>query len=98
MSYLSPYFFIGNIRIGSVENASCVNLGNNLPHGFESHQKNNQGLGNVYGDGNTLKDLRSLLSDSAILDMLSHQKDEPLPEWMEKIIEEQMKKAAQDSP
>ncbi|MGR9048530.1 hypothetical protein ACQ4XT_07880 [Halobacillus faecis] len=90
MAGLSPYFFIGNIRIGTIENASCLNMGNNIPTGFESHQKHNQGFGNVFGDGNTLEGLRSILSDSAILDLMSQDNDQEIPEWVQKLMEKKM--------
>ncbi|SFK16261.1 hypothetical protein SAMN04487936_10879 [Halobacillus dabanensis] len=90
MSLLSPNFFIGNIRIGTIENASCLNMGNNLPTGFESHQKLNQGFGTVHGDGNTLEGLRSVLSDAAILDLMTREKEHEIPEWVEKMMEKRM--------
>jgi hypothetical protein len=90
MSLLSPNFFIGNIRIGTIENASCLNMGNNIPTGFESHQKLNQGFGTIYGDGNTLEGLRSILSDSAILDLMTSEKGHEIPEWVEKMMEKRM--------
>lgn len=92
---LSPNFFIKDIRIGSVENASCVNIGNNAPNGFESFQKLNQGFGNVYGDGNSLEDLRSVLSDSSILDMLVNPKDADIPDWVIDLIKAQVEKDTQ---
>ncbi|MCA0972489.1 hypothetical protein LCM20_17980 [Halobacillus litoralis] len=92
---LSPNFFIKDIRIGTVENASCVNIGNNAPNGFESFQKLNQGFGNVHGDGNSLEDLRSVLSDSAILDMLVNPKEGDIPEWVVDLIKKQVEKDPQ---
>ncbi|MFZ0370206.1 MAG: hypothetical protein WAM07_11500 [Halobacillus sp.] len=98
MNFLSPNFFIRNIHIGTVEDASCVNLGNNAPSGFESHKKHNQGFGNVYGDGNSLKGLRSILSDSAILDMMVNSKDQEVPEWIQTMIKNEMEKDTHASP
>lgn len=46
---LSPTFYIGHIRIGSVEGASCVNLGNNWPTDFDNYKKHTQGFGEVGG-------------------------------------------------
>ncbi|WP_248924617.1 hypothetical protein [Paenibacillus hamazuiensis] len=69
-SLLSPTFVIGYIQIGSVEGASCINLGNNYPSGFQSHKKQNQGFGTVHGDGNSLREIRSVLEDNDVLDVL----------------------------
>jgi len=84
-SLLSPQFVIGSIRIGSIENASCMNMGNNWPTAFESHQKLTQGFGSVSGDRNLVAGLRSLLNDSDFLDMLNVA-DDALPEWLNSII------------
>jgi hypothetical protein len=84
---MSPQFVIGSIRIGSVENASCINMGNNWPTAFENHQKLTQGFGSVSGDGNLVNDIRSLLNDADLLDMLNLA-DPELPEWLRGIISE----------
>ncbi|AVV60111.1 hypothetical protein C7121_06840 [Paenibacillus glucanolyticus] len=84
-SFMSPQFVIGSIRIGSVENASCINMGNNRPAGFENHQKLTQGFGAVSGDRNLVAGIRSLLNDSDFLDML-HVTDGDIPEWLNGII------------
>ncbi|MBE1445620.1 hypothetical protein [Paenibacillus sp. OAS669] len=84
-SFLSPQFVIGSIRIGSVENAACINMGNNWPTGFESHQKLTQGFGSVSGDRNAVSGIRSLLHDSDFLDMLNVS-DSEVPEWLQKLI------------
>nr|WP_245807665.1 hypothetical protein [Halobacillus massiliensis] len=89
---LSPNFFIHTIRIGTVEGASCVNFGNNAPNGFESYQKLNQGFGSISGDNNSIEGLRSLLNDSAILDMLINSEEHQLPEWTQEMIKEKLKK------
>lgn len=89
---LSPNFFIGTIRIGTVEGASCVNFGNNVPTGFESYKKHSQGFGSISGDSNQIEGLRSLLTDSAIIDMLASNKDYEVPEWLKDVILEKMKK------
>jgi hypothetical protein len=82
---LSPQFVIGSIRIGSVTNASCINMGNNLPAGFENHQKLTQGFGSVNGDRTMINGIRSLLNDSDFLDMLNISNSE-VPEWLQKMI------------
>jgi len=84
-SFMSPQFVIGSIRIGSVENASCINMGNNWPTAFESHQKLTQGFGKVSGDRNLLSGIRSLLNDSDVLDALQVGGAD-VPEWLQGIL------------
>jgi hypothetical protein len=84
-SFLSPTFVIGSIRIGIVENASCINMGNNWPTGFENHQKLTQGFGSVHGDGNRFDGTKSLLNDADMLDMLNIS-DQDIPDWLQKWI------------
>lgn len=91
MTHLSPYFFIGTIRIGTVEGASCINFGNNAPSGFESFKKHSQGLGSISGDGNHIEGLRSLLNDAAIMDLLINQDQTEIPSWIQELIEERIK-------
>lgn len=91
MTLLSPNFFIGTIRIGTVEGASCVNFGNNAPSGFESFKKHSQGLGSISGDGNHIEGLRSLLNDSAIMDLLTSRDEKDVPDWIKELIQEKMK-------
>ncbi|MGD6941888.1 hypothetical protein ACQCT6_07625 [Cytobacillus gottheilii] len=98
MTMLSPNFFIGNIRIGIVEGASSINFGNNASSGFESYKKQNQGVGNISGDGNELEGVRSLLNDSAIMDMLIHQKDHEIPQWLQTFIQEKLEASDPDDP
>jgi hypothetical protein len=82
----SPVFVIGNIRIGTVEGASCVNIGNNWPTGFENHSKTNQGFGNVSGDHNVLRAVRSHLEDSDLIDMMGVGDDDEIPDWLKETI------------
>lgn len=84
-SFLSPQFVIGSIRIGSVENAACINMGNNWPNGFESHQKLTQGFGSVSGDRNVVSGIRALLHDSDFLDMLNIS-DSEVPDWLQQLM------------
>jgi hypothetical protein len=87
MSLTSPTFYIGHIRIGSVEGASCVNIGNNWPCGFESYKKHTQGFGEVGGDHNRLTGARSAVSDSELIDMLNMSDDADIPDWLQEIVE-----------
>jgi hypothetical protein len=84
-SFMSPTFLIGSIRIGSIESASCLNMGNNWPTSFESNQKTVQGFGSVAGDNNHLAGTKSFLNDSDFLDMLNVHENE-VPEWLQNLI------------
>lgn len=86
MPELSPVFFIGSIRIGVVEGASCVNLGNNLPVGFQSFKKQNQGFGSIIGDNNDISELCSALKDTNTVDMLNQPDDIDIPGWVKSLI------------
>lgn len=92
MSFMSPNIAIGTLRIGSIEGASAVNLGNNFPSGFRSFKKHNQGFGTISGDHNGINGLHSQLSDSNIIDMLNEKDQlEELPEWLQALILEKIK-------
>lgn len=74
----SPAFFIGSISIGTVEGASCVNLGNNLPSGFVNYKKQTQGFGSITGDHNDIHEILASIDENAIsdifhYDLLEHQ-------------------------
>ena len=92
MAYLSPNFYIKNIHIGTISEASCFNLGNNLPIGFQNYKKHNQGFGNVDGDKNEISDIKSLLKDSNIVDMLNAAEEEDIPHWVRHLIKEKLSK------
>jgi hypothetical protein len=85
MDNLSPVFFIGSIRIGTVEGASCINFGNNLPVGFQSFKKQNQGFGSISGDNNDISELCSVLKDTNIVDMLNQSDTDEVPSWVKKL-------------
>lgn len=68
MKRFSPSFFIGTISIGTVEGASCVNLGNNLPSGFVNYKKHNQGFGSISGDNNDIHDILATIEEKDIHD------------------------------
>jgi hypothetical protein len=92
MPDLSPVFFIGNIRIGSVSGASCVNLGNNLPLGFQSYSKQNQGFGSITGDNNDISELCSALKDTNTIDMLNQSDTIEVPDCVKKLISDNLPK------
>jgi hypothetical protein len=64
----SPSFFIGTISIGTVEGASCVNLGNNLPSGFVNYKKQNQGFGSISGNNNDIHEILATIEENDIQD------------------------------
>lgn len=84
MSFLSPNFLIGDIHIGSIEGASCLNMGNNLPIGFRSYKKHSQGFGSISGDNNNIEDIGSLLKDSGQIEVFDQSEDLDIPEWVKK--------------
>jgi len=85
--WLSPTFVIGQIKIGSIEGASCFNLGNNLPSGFTSRKVHNQGFGSVEGSENRLSGLRTLVHETPAAgtedgDTPSYEPPEWIMQWM----------------
>ncbi|MDF2721246.1 MAG: hypothetical protein K0Q59_921 [Paenibacillus sp.] len=96
-SLFSPNFVIGKIEIGSVEGASCVNMGNNFPSHFQSNMKHNQGFGDITGNHNQLSGTKSSLDDSDFLDWLSGGAPEHIPEpirdWFAALVRESSKQA-----
>lgn len=84
---LSPTFHIGHIHIGTVEGASCVNLGNNWPTDFENYKKHTQGFGEVGGDHNKLTEAQSTVADSELIDMLNLSDDAEIPDWLKELME-----------
>ncbi|WP_096439348.1 hypothetical protein [Alteribacter populi] len=97
MTFLSPNFFIGNIRIGTIEGASCMNMGNNYPTNFQNHKKHNQGFGSISGDHNSLEGLRSILSDPDVIDLFNQgSQAEELPQVVKELLEYQLQKNQED--
>lgn len=82
----SPTFIIGHIQIGSITEASCFNMGNNYPTGFQNNKKHNQGFGNVDGDHNRLSGIESLLHDPDGVDFLSASGEEGVPDWVKELV------------
>jgi hypothetical protein len=97
MDSLSPVFFIGSIRIGTVEGASCINLGNNLPVGFQSYKKQNQGFGSITGDNNDISELCSALKDTNVVDMLNQSSSDEVPGWVKKLAAEKYSEGGKKS-
>ncbi len=70
MNGQAPVFYIGNITIGAISEASCFNIGENRLQDFVSHKKHNQGFGTIHGKEHRLDNLRTLLNDPDQIDML----------------------------
>lgn len=88
MGVPTPIFFIGEIKIGTVSDASCINIGNNWPTQFESHKKHNQGFGSIIGDNNAIDNIRTLLNDPDFIEMVNETEEGGLPPWMENLLQE----------
>ena len=84
-SPLSPAFIIGTIRIGTIEGASCLNMGNNWPTNFRSFKKHNQGFGTVKGNQAHITGTRSLLNDPDLIDFPTFN-DQDLPGWLKQML------------
>lgn len=85
--FMSTIFMVGTVSVGQMEGASCLNVGNNFPTNFRSVKKQNQGFGEIRGDHNVLRNLKSLLNDPDVLDTVSFKNDTEIPEWVAKLIE-----------
>jgi hypothetical protein len=70
----SPIMNIRNINIGTVESASCVNIGNNWPTNFTSNKKQIQGFGSISGDYNDIHEIISQASTKSQFDMINQTK------------------------
>ncbi|KPB04263.1 hypothetical protein [Bacillus sp. CHD6a] len=97
MSDYSPNFFIGSIRIGVVESASCINMGNNYPSQFQSHKKHNQGVGNISGDENDIHGTKSQVSDSSFIDLFEQSDSQELPQWLQNVIKEEEEQEGEET-
>ncbi|WP_456276111.1 hypothetical protein [Bacillus sp. AK128] len=86
----SPIFHIKEFKVGNLENASTINIGNNYPSNFKGFKRHSQGLGNIDGDHNDIHDLKSHLNLRYLMDTLMENQDE-LPEWVKELLNEQEK-------
>jgi hypothetical protein len=62
---------IGSIKIGSIDSSSALNIGKNTLQGFRSLTKNNQGLGEIYGDKNGFPSNINWVEDPDLYDQFS---------------------------
>jgi hypothetical protein len=88
---LESTFSIGDIHIGTIEDASAVNFGNNFPTNFRSHKKVNQGFGNILGNQNDIHDILSSLEEKDISEVYNESQDGKPPQWLDTMVEEQTK-------
>lgn len=59
---------IFNIKVNNVENASALNVGQNLLNDWKNNSKYNQGYGQLIGDNNEQKRLKSRVDDPDMID------------------------------
>ena len=59
---------IMSIKVYNVENASALNVGQNLLNDWKNNSKSNQGYGTVIGDRNQHKRLKSKIDDRDKID------------------------------
>ncbi|WP_226530405.1 hypothetical protein [Metabacillus niabensis] len=83
---LSSIFTIGDIHIGTIEDASAVNFGNNFPTDFTSNKKHNQGFGNIYGNENDIHDIQSLMEEKGAVEVYYDSQEKPEDKWMEMLL------------
>jgi hypothetical protein len=71
---LEPMSFtinIFSIKVNNVENASALNVGQNLLNDWKNNAKFNQGYGQLIGDGNTQRRMKSRVDDPDMIDSAS---------------------------
>lgn len=83
---LSSIFTIGDIHIGTIEDASAVNFGNNFPTDFKSNKKHNQGFGNIFGNENDIHDIQSLMEEKDAVEVYYDSQEKPDDKWMEMLL------------
>lgn len=83
---LSSIFTIGDIHIGTIEDASAVNFGNNFPTDFKSNKKHNQGFGNIFGSENDIHDIQSLMEEKDAVEVYYDGQDKPDDKWLEMLL------------
>jgi len=67
------------IKVNSFENASAINVGNNLLAEWHNSDKKNMGLGQNMGDGSSFLGTKSMVDDRDQIDSASSFESEFLP-------------------
>ncbi|MGF2616263.1 hypothetical protein FZC84_00590 [Rossellomorea vietnamensis] len=78
-------FTFRDIHIGTIEDASAVNFGNNFPTNFRSNKKHNQGLGNIIGNNNDIHDLKSYMKEKNAREIYNENQDDQQPAWVDAL-------------
>ncbi|MBT2679439.1 hypothetical protein J7E38_10535 [Bacillus sp. ISL-35] len=89
MKTLSPAFYIGSIKIGTIQDASCVNFGNSFPMDFSSQKSQKQGFGSISGDNNDIHDIISRLTQRNFAEIFGDDGETEQPEWLEALLKSQ---------
>jgi hypothetical protein len=69
MKEFSFQLTISSITIGSIENASSLNIGRNFLRDFKSMSKSNAGIGTVSGNNNSFPSSTNYVQDPDGVDM-----------------------------
>ncbi|MCY0900680.1 MAG: hypothetical protein OWU32_00660 [Firmicutes bacterium] len=59
---------LGGIKVGALANDCGIFIGENMQMGWDSHAKQNTGVGSISGDGNVLTVCFALLYDPDMID------------------------------
>lgn len=73
------YINICMIKVNSFENASAINVGNNLLAEWQNSDKKNMGLGQNMGDNSSYLGTKSMVDDRDQIDSASSFESEWLP-------------------
>lgn len=94
---LHSSFHLRDIHVGTVEDASAINLGNSFPTNFKSMKKHNQGFGNVVGNENEMQDIESMLEEKDLIETFHESQDAASHEWLAAWVAEQRKQKATEN-
>ncbi|KEO83887.1 spore germination protein [Tumebacillus flagellatus] len=64
---------IFSIKVNNVENASALNVGQNLLHDWKNNAKYNQGYGQIIGDFNRQRNVKARVDDQDMMDAPSRE-------------------------
>lgn len=69
MGDFSFQLIIGKIKVGSIENASSLNIGRNNQRDFKCMSKSNSGIGKILGNRNRFPHSKNWVNDPDKIDM-----------------------------